>query len=132
MIINSSDIKEFRKKHKLTQEKLADLIGVSWRTIQNYETGKVIPKSKITLFRVVFEKYNQEKKLQIEDEKHIDVSNLEKLSLDEIALFAAQNIEQLKKKSVFYNTFVMEALSLIKEVQNDDGSINPDKLTFKD
>ncbi|MCG8207228.1 helix-turn-helix domain-containing protein [Tenacibaculum finnmarkense] len=127
MDINNLDIKEFRKKNKITQESLADLLGVSWRTIQNYEAGQKIPKSKSALFRVVFEKYGVGK-----EELFMDVSKKDIVTLDEIALFAAKNIDELKKKSVFYNTFVMEALGLIKEIKNDDGSIDPLKLTSKD
>lgn len=37
-------VKALRKTKKLTQEQLAEAVGVSWRTISNIETGKVIPK----------------------------------------------------------------------------------------
>ena len=39
-----SKVKALRKTKKLTQEQLAEAVGVSWRTISNLETGKVIPK----------------------------------------------------------------------------------------
>ncbi len=61
MSFTAADIKEFRKKHNLTQEKLAEMIGVSWRTIQNYESGYTIPKSKNALLRVVFDEFNKSK-----------------------------------------------------------------------
>ena len=37
-------IQALRKTKNLTQEQLAESIGVSWRTISNLETEKVIPK----------------------------------------------------------------------------------------
>ena len=39
-----SKVKALRKTKKQTQEQLAESINVSWRTISNLETGKVIPK----------------------------------------------------------------------------------------
>jgi predicted transcriptional regulator len=40
------DVKNLRLSLGLTQKELADKIGVSVNTIQNYESGRVIPKSK--------------------------------------------------------------------------------------
>ena len=37
-------IQALRKTKNQTQEELAEFINVSWRTISNLETGKVIPK----------------------------------------------------------------------------------------
>lgn len=39
-----SKVKALRETKKLTQEQLAEAVGVSWRTISNLETGRVIPK----------------------------------------------------------------------------------------
>ncbi len=39
IIIAMKNIKQFRIKNKLTQYKLADLVGVHWRTVQNWEAG---------------------------------------------------------------------------------------------
>ena len=39
-----SKVKSLRKLNNLTQEQLAESINVSWRTISNLETGRVIPK----------------------------------------------------------------------------------------
>jgi transcriptional regulator with XRE-family HTH domain len=35
-----STIKDLRKKHDLTQHQLADLTGIPFRTIQNWEGGQ--------------------------------------------------------------------------------------------
>lgn len=43
----SRKIKEARLERNLTQEQLAELIGVHPRTYRNYETGKTIPRIEI-------------------------------------------------------------------------------------
>ena len=48
------NVKEEREKLGLTQTELAEKIGVSLRTVQNYENGEVIPKSKYEILRNVF------------------------------------------------------------------------------
>jgi len=61
MEINGLEICKFRKLHDLTQSDLADMAGVDLRTIQNYESGKKIPKSKIALFHILFRDYKSKK-----------------------------------------------------------------------
>lgn len=39
-------VKELRKKHNMTQDQLARALDVSTRTIQSYERGQSLPKSK--------------------------------------------------------------------------------------
>lgn len=46
IMINKKDIKELRIALKMSQKELADKLGVSVRTIANYESGGVIPESK--------------------------------------------------------------------------------------
>jgi DNA-binding XRE family transcriptional regulator len=48
--MNSLDIKKYRKAAGLTQEALAEKLGVTKRTIINYEKGELIPDSKVKLF----------------------------------------------------------------------------------
>ena len=45
------DVKRLREQKDYSQEELASLLGVSTRTIQNWEAGKVIPKSKLPMLR---------------------------------------------------------------------------------
>ena len=47
--MNSLDIKKIRNKLGISQQELAEMIGVHYRTIQNWERGGTIPKSKHTL-----------------------------------------------------------------------------------
>ncbi len=37
------NIKEFRKKHNLSQRKLAELLQVNPRTVQKWESGERVP-----------------------------------------------------------------------------------------
>lgn len=63
MEIRAEDIKRFREKSNISQSTLADIIGVSLRTIQNYESGGKIPNSKYAiLHKLIFktEEFYQE------------------------------------------------------------------------
>lgn len=51
--MNSIELKEFRKKFKLTQSSLAKMLGVDIKTIQNWEAGKKIPSTKNEIFRKI-------------------------------------------------------------------------------
>ena len=46
-----TDIEKLRNLLDLTQEAFAAKLGVSSRTIQNWERGKVVPKSKLTMLK---------------------------------------------------------------------------------
>lgn len=67
-------LRNFRKKHKLTQTELADKVGVTLRTLQNWEKGK----SSITLDNAV--KIADTLKIQIQDLIEDEISELESLS----------------------------------------------------
>ena len=56
LTITGLDIKNFRKEFDLTQEEFAVDLGVSYRTVQNYERDGVIPKSKMPLIKSVMDK----------------------------------------------------------------------------
>lgn len=48
-------VKEIRRLLGITQKELAEKIGVSLKTITNYETGGVIPDSKIQMLQSLFD-----------------------------------------------------------------------------
>lgn len=54
--MNAKKLKELRKVVGLTQDQLAEMIGVTRKTIINYENGGVIPDSKVTLLEMVLTK----------------------------------------------------------------------------
>lgn len=57
--MNDIDIKEIRAKLGVSQEKLAEMVGVHHRTIQNWESGTKIPNSKSTILRGLLAKDEQ-------------------------------------------------------------------------
>ena len=48
----SETLKDLRRTHGLTQRELADIIGVTLRTVQNYESGRQMPKNEKVLLRI--------------------------------------------------------------------------------
>lgn len=67
------DIKKIRDKLNLTQEELAKKIGVTPRTIQNYETGGKIPTSKHEIIRNLDSGITNNEAIFIEDGDTIHV-----------------------------------------------------------
>jgi len=55
--MNALEIKKRRKELGLNQAELAKKLGVSLKTVSNYENGEVIPESKLELLHnILFEK----------------------------------------------------------------------------
>jgi DNA-binding XRE family transcriptional regulator len=65
--MNALELKSRRKEKKLTQDQLAELLGVDRRTIINYEKGEVIPESKVKLIDIVLKDFenNNDNKLGV-------------------------------------------------------------------
>lgn len=55
-----SDIERLRTLLNMTQESFASKLGVTARTIQNWESGKVIPKSKLSILKDLAAKFPNE------------------------------------------------------------------------
>lgn len=49
--MNEIDIKKIRERLNISQEKLAEMLGVHPRTVQNWESGTTIPRAKHTILR---------------------------------------------------------------------------------
>lgn len=62
--MNGIEIKQKRKQLKLTQEELGKLLGVSKRTIINYEKGEIIPETKSELLHNILNG-NSVKKIEV-------------------------------------------------------------------
>jgi transcriptional regulator with XRE-family HTH domain len=59
----ASEWKRFREANKLSQKFLAEIIGISRRTIQSIESGKIIPQQRtLDAFRALSVKYEAEGK----------------------------------------------------------------------
>lgn len=49
--MNDFDIKKIREQLNISQERLAKMLGVHPRTVQNWESGTTIPKAKHAILR---------------------------------------------------------------------------------
>lgn len=49
--MNDFDIKKIREQLNVSQERLAEMLGVHPRTVQNWESGTTIPKAKHAILR---------------------------------------------------------------------------------
>ena len=90
-------LKEKRKSRGLTQQQLADLIGVSLKTITNYENGEVIP---ITKHAILLKVLCVEEVNEPEDIYKIESKNCEEklLNLKKELNYKDQIIDLLKEK----------------------------------
>lgn len=75
MEINALTIKKYRKKNHITQEEFAEMIGVSFRTVQNYEAGSTIPKSKHAILRELLYPKKENTASILNEENTINPSN---------------------------------------------------------
>ncbi|MCD8048747.1 MAG: helix-turn-helix transcriptional regulator [Clostridia bacterium] len=48
-LILKNSLKDFRREKKLSQQQLADMVGVSRNTISSIETGQFTPTAKLAL-----------------------------------------------------------------------------------
>lgn len=65
--MNNVQLRENRLRCGFTQEKLAERLGVSKRTIINYEQGEVIPSTKDKILKAVFDPVVKERATMITD-----------------------------------------------------------------
>jgi DNA-binding XRE family transcriptional regulator len=95
--MNALELKQKRKKCGLTQEELAKLIGVSVKTISNYEKGEVIPISKHAILLAVLTK---DKVSEPEENYNLEEKNCEEklLNLQKELNYKDQIIDLLKDK----------------------------------
>lgn len=77
--MNEKKLKELRKNAKLSQQELADLVGVDRRSIINYEKGESIPMPVMKLLHILLEtdyllKLNSQEinLIEVKEEKSIE------------------------------------------------------------
>lgn len=62
--MNDLDIKEIRKNLGVSQEKLAEMLGVHRNTVQNWENGAVIPNTKRNILCNLLNQTKEKEKIQ--------------------------------------------------------------------
>lgn len=123
--MDGEELKQIRKKSGLNQTDFAEKLGLSIRTIQNWEGGhNVIPKSKALLIQNVFtdkEIMHESSQSGDLDEIYLDVEG-EKINVSSLVIALDENHENLKLKHVHYrnwfkNASYEEALLLINKIR---------------
>lgn len=106
MSIGPEEIINYRKRHGLTQKELADKVGVSIRTIQNYELGANIPSRKLEVFREILEqeKIEEEKStLQQGDRAKYLEQQFKNISDQDVVEYIYFNLDRFVKNNTFRN-----------------------------
>lgn len=109
MKISKLDIVKFREKHKISQSDFAQLIGVSLRTVQNYEAGGKIPESKNEILRTILFNKSEVKEPTATYKK---TTNEDLLKL---AVEFAENYQQIKDIPIVSNIIEIEVLKRLLE-----------------
>ncbi|MCX5993872.1 MAG: DUF4065 domain-containing protein [Chloroflexi bacterium] len=100
MLLQPEEIKAFRRKYKLTQGELADLLGLGGATLSRYETGKIQDESHDTLLRLVLNPENLQGLITaspgiLSEEKKLKILNVMKESeeprIDMLERFVIRN-----------------------------------------
>lgn len=106
MTYKDLDIKKIRINLGLSQEDLAIKLGVSIRTVQNWEAGKVIPKSKHAILR---ELTNGNKNNEIIN------NQIEECNNDDVVVISREVFNQISKltETVLSQQRTIENLSVV-------------------
>jgi transcriptional regulator with XRE-family HTH domain len=118
-MISPAEIIQYRKRHGLNQEDLARMIGVSIRTVQNYEHGGKIPQSKMGLFKSLLDAELKENELK--DFQSNDLNDVfEGIPIQDICLYVINNFDQCMKnpsfKMLIDNISTKKALKILKDL----------------
>jgi DNA-binding transcriptional regulator YiaG len=114
------DVLKIRRQLNISQQKLADLIGVDRRTVINYEHGSKIPESKIKLLEMILvqKNSNSEQKTKFQnnaDNDHILIKEIDYMKEHIITL--KELISEKNKLSELYkseNQLLKDVISLQK------------------
>jgi len=116
--MNALEIKENRKKLNLTQAELAVKLGVSLKTVSNYEKGDVIPDTKQELLLSIFNKKNSNNTLNEPEaiyEVKFKTENDVKLILDKIKEHKKIIILAQEKNKIKLADHHSEIIKLLKQ-----------------
>jgi len=107
---NEIDVLQIRKTLGLSQQKLADKLGIDRRTIQNYETGGSIPKTKHAIFLSLLDEKKEESQADLTPELLAKQSNSELIRIiaEQQEIIADQ--QKIIKDSTSINKLLSELL----------------------
>jgi transcriptional regulator with XRE-family HTH domain len=100
------DIKAEREKRGMTQDEFADLLGVSRKTIVNYESGGNIPDTKEKIFSRI-----------LSNNTHVSEPDTDYgIDIKELAYLVIQNEDELMKIKAFSNLIELRVAKRVMEV----------------
>lgn len=114
--MNALEIKEARKRLGFTQADLAKKLGVSLKTISNYEKGEVIPTTKIELLHSILsnntvnESPSEYIKINAFDEKILELQ--EKIKVREEYLLDLENIHPENSSKIEHQKEIINVLKM--------------------
>jgi DNA-binding XRE family transcriptional regulator len=100
--MNDLDVKKIRKKIGVSQEVLAEMVGVHPRTVQNWEAGGVVPKSKHAILRDIL-------KTQQMDSDQNDSITIPREVFDQITKLTETILSQQRTIETLTNEFKKDA-----------------------
>jgi len=107
--VNGEDIVAFRKKHQMTQETLAKLIGIAKKTLISYEKNRAVPQqSHLNTLRLILDDPGKLKKMadlqdhDLSEKEREIVDNLDKDDLTEYNGFMPYQKDLVKKSILFF------------------------------
>ncbi|TSE02655.1 helix-turn-helix domain-containing protein [Aquimarina algiphila] len=135
--MNSSDIKQVRKKLKLSQKEFGKALGVSLSAVQSWESGaRNMSDTAIKLLNGLLNDPSIE-------QHNVSVSNLslvhnlsifynkdgERVPDKAISEYATRNIERFIREDIgFKKSIDIEALKILMKARKSDGTIDIDKI----
>lgn len=118
--MNGEDIKNLRKKLKLSQKDFGAKIGVSRQTIVNYENGDKIPDSKKQLLSNLLQEEAALYKTQKQSNIYIEKGGV-KFTLEEACYLVAKYEKEALQENIFKNIIHKNSLKMILSAVNNDG-----------
>ncbi|MDO5972057.1 helix-turn-helix domain-containing protein [Flavivirga aquimarina] len=112
------NIKKEREKLNMTQKELAKLLGVTRKTIVNYEGGSNIPKSKEKLFTNLLRNYTQPKiEHEVSNPPRPDYKKMGQKELDFVTDAFKNRFGELMEYDPFRKEFVFRANEWIDNIR---------------
>lgn len=116
------DIKTLREKYNLTQAEFADKMGVSWRTVQNWESGSIIPSTRRKKIEELFGggdvqtlTGNSDASISVAPTLMSNTSSTQQLTLDKIYEEIAELRRLMLNDCTAKDAVIKELLALLKK-----------------
>ncbi|WP_047247651.1 helix-turn-helix transcriptional regulator [Maribacter thermophilus] len=124
--MTGEELRQLRLKNGYTQKQLAEIIGVTRKTINAHENSNNIPKSKAKLYRLKLgnlDKINEESRIKLPT-KPFNKNKIDEMDVRDLAGYIADNKEELMKDVIFKTVIESlyskdEILKILKEINQN-------------